>query len=364
MSIKAIELMSFRNHNCAEFIFSQGVNIIWGENGSGKTSIIEAVHLLSIGRSFRTHKRKDLLQEGKKNFQVKGVFEKDKKHDKIQVNQLEDGKRKTFINNVSIDGLKELVGRHPVVLLSPEEQNITKGSPKDRRQYFDKLFSVVSSEYMETLIQFNNVLKQRNASLQACKENRTSLLEVEAWEEPLAKASVELWELRKNLFDELCEHYKKAVNNYKENTTLTVNYKQKDEVVFETFLEQLKDRRNKDIISTTTSVGPHKDEYSYTFNGKDLRPFASQGEHKLALILIKLAELYFIKEQKGDSPVFLLDDLLAKLDKTRAGKVISLLTKSAQTIITTTDLTYINKWNTEWSEEEINSIHLEKPCKA
>lgn len=365
MSIQEIELMYFRNHDRVKFDFSPGVNIIWGENGSGKTAIVEAIHLLSMGRSFRTHKRKDLLQYGRENFQIKGQFSNDKKTDCIRINQLADGKRKILINDVTIDGIKEMIGKHPVVILSPEEQNITKGSPQERRQYFDKIMSVVSSEYLEKLIRYQNILKQRNASLQLCKERRTDTVEVEAWEEPLGTAAIELWKLRVEMFDGLVKSYEQAVNDFGEkDVSLNVKYVKPNYASKEEFIKQLKTLRNKDIINAGTSEGPHRDRYLYSLNSKDLRSYASQGEHKLALILIKLAELYFMKERQDASPVFLLDDLLAKLDTKRAEKVIALLTKAAQTIITTTDLTYVNKWKTEESGNMINSIHLEKVCKA
>ncbi len=357
--------MSFRNHDGVKFEFSSGVNIIWGENGSGKTAVVEAIHLLSLGRSFRTHKRNDLLQYGKKHFQLKGLFENEKKTDTVCFNQLDDGKRKIIFNDVSIDGLRELVGRHPVVLLSPEEQNITKGSPKERRQYFDKIMSVVSSEYMEKLIRYQTILKQRNASLKLCRERKASVVEVEAWEEPLASAAIELWNMREDMFLDILKSYEKAVNDFGEDdVSLDVKHNRTKHTTEKEFIEQLEVQRNKDILNAGTGEGPHRDQYLYKLNGKDLRSFASQGEHKLALILIKLSELYFMNEKQDITPVFLLDDLLAKLDTKRAEKVISLLTRSAQTIITTTDLTYVNKWKTDDSNTKINSIHLEKPCKA
>lgn len=357
--------MCFRNHHNAMFEFTPGLNILWGENGSGKTAIIEAIHLLSIGRSFRTNRRKDLLQYGQDSFKINGTFLVDEKTDVIRLNQVSDGKRKMFVNDVPIEGLKEIVGKHPVVLLSPEEQTITKGGPQDRRQYFDKMFSVVSPEYLEKLVTFQRVLKQRNAALQLCRENRAGVSEIETWEEPLAVAAASVWKMRKSMIAGFSTCCKKAVHNYGETDAfLEVGYESKNPGAISEILNALKNQRRKDIINSNTETGPHRDRYSFVLNGKDIRSFASQGEHKLALVLIKLAELYYVKERQGAAPVFLLDDLLAKLDFKRGQKVLSLLEKTAQTIVTTTDIVQVKNRRGNLSAKEHTSIHLEKKCKV
>jgi len=350
-------LVSFRNHTHINMKLGQGLNVIYGENGSGKTSILEALYSLSLGRSFRTAKAQELVKNGDEYLSVKGKFILDGSEDIIQLNQRADGKRKIIQNGVPVKGLKNLVGQNPMVLVSPEEQKITQGSPAERRTYFDRLFSEIKNEYVFLLSDFSRVLKQRNAAIQRHREMKAGREEIFSWDEPFAEFSKKIWSLRKELHGQFDIHLSAVVEKFsKGELKLISQYKQSyGEADIKKELER---NLEKDIRIGRTSVGPHKDNYLFEFQDRDIRLYGSQGEHKLALVLLKLAEFSHIFEITGKKPVLLLDDLFSKLDFKRSDDLLGLLETGAQTIITTTDLVDIKRHNLNLDIKENKTFHL------
>lgn len=357
MSVKEIDLVSFRNHAHINLKLGEGLNVIYGENGSGKTSILEAIYSLSLGRSFRTSRLPELVRKGDEYLSVKGKFISDNSEETIQLNQKSDGKRKIIQNGVQIKGLKELIGRNPVVLVSPEEQRITQGPPAERRIFFDRLFSETKKEYIYLLSDFVRVLKQRNTAIQRYRDMRTGKDEIISWDEPFSNLSEQLWSLREKFHKKFNNHLETAVNNYsEENLQLRSVYtSSKTE---ENIQEYLKKNINRDVSTGRTSIGPQKDNYQFEFQNRDMRQFGSQGEHKLALVLLKLAEFSYISTEKGKQPVMLLDDLFSKLDFKRSDDLLSLLDTGAQTIITTTDIVDIKRHKLNLDIKKNKTFHL------
>ena len=206
----------------------------------------------------------------------------------------------------------DLIGKTPIVLLSPEEQIITKGSPGDRRDYFNKILSIISREYLKTLLIYQRLIKQRNFALRETRKSHTNHAAIIAWNEPVVSTGKKTLETKNRLESSL----------------------------------------SSDIVKGRTIAGPHRDEYCFTFNGRLLRNFGSQGEHKLALVLIKMAEINTIKTATGKTPILMLDDFFAKLDFQRADGALSLLNGEYQTIITTTDIVDIEKHGIDLKSEK------------
>jgi len=339
MPIKEIGLTSFRNHNEINLTFCPNINVIWGRNGSGKTAILEAIHTLSIGRSFRTNRKADLLKEGEEFFSIVGKFEKSDNEQNIQINQTSDGARRIFVDETKLDNVRQLIGLNPVVLLSPEEQIVTKGSPQDQRNYFNKLFSIISSEYLNVLTDYNKIIKQRNKLLTEFNFIESAEQELVVWNERIADVGLKLWDIRKKYLDkffECLEGVAQQLNEDKLSFSGELILKIPEDK--NNYLDQLKKLQKKDIYLGRTGFGPHKDKINFIFNGKGIKQFGSQGEHKLALLLIKLAEVELIKKTTKQDPIVLLDDLFAKLDDSRSKQAMEMIEKDLQTIITTTDL--------------------------
>jgi len=364
LGILKITLSSFRNHTHKEIDFSEGLTVIWGDNGSGKTSLLEAIHLLSYGKSFKTHRRGDLVKNADPSYVVRGKFKNKNKIDLVDTEFGLPGKTRTKINGKYISGRKDQIGRNPVVILSPEEQEITKGGPSDRRRFFDRVFSVVSKEYLGTLQIFGRLLKQRNAALMRIKEGRGPIEEILGWNEQIEATSLKLWSKRGALMKKYKESLVYLLSKYDGEIEIGLSYSPSVQEPSQ-YKEALLKSQKKDMLQGRTSLGPHRDDVDILWSGKKIRSFGSQGEHKLSLVFLKLSEMIFIKEQTGCFPILLLDDLFAKIDHGRSKKLVSLLNDiesergdSVQTVVTTTDIVNIEKSGIFSGNPNIKNHHL------
>jgi len=358
MSIEKLILSDFRNHKRTSLTFSPGVNVIWGKNGSGKTAALEAIHILSVGKSFRTNKIQETIQADSLQSKLVGVFVSKAVKNEISVKQNKNKNKTITINNTAVT-MREILGKNPAVILSPEEQAVTAGSPKNKRKYFDRVFSVVSKKYLNNLLLYTKTLKQRNFLLKSRAEKK----ELRPWDIKLAEFGTALWKERNRLMHLFQKNLKEASANYnKSGVSVSVYQKQKEEDQ-KTFLLSLEKNTSKDMALGYTTVGPHTDKPTVFFNNKDIKIFGSQGEHKIALVLIKIAEYELIKEEKNMTPTILLDDLFATLDFERGDAVLKLLEKNTQTIITNTDLVDIESHGINLDGVRNKSIHLTRECK-
>ncbi len=342
MAISKLSLLSFRNHEKKEITFSKGITVIWGENGSGKTSLLEAIYILSFGKSFKTHKQSSVIKKGHSSYILKGDFSYDKITNSVAIQMNLNSKKTIKVNGKTIKNRKEIIGKNNVVVLSPEDQVITKGGPKERRLFFDRLFSIIDSDYLNILQEFNRALKQRNALILNIEQTKEESFV--PWEEKLSICAVKLWEIRKKRFSDYLKSLNNVVSKYQKDLFLNVLYVEKT-YKKEEFEKKLKQTRERDCLLGTTSHGPHRDNIKILWSGKDIREYGSQGEHKISLILLKLAEINLIKQKTGKNPTILLDDVFAKLDLNRSKKLVSYLNSikteekdPIQTIITTTDV--------------------------
>ena len=358
MSIETLKMSGFRNYKEKSLEFGPGVNVIWGENGSGKTSTLEAIHILSVGKSFRTPRLQETIEESSPHARIVGVFISEKNKKEVTVSHSKDKRKKITINKAEVSPA-EIFGQNPIVLLSPEEQKITNGAPSDRRKYFDKIFSTISKTYLQTIVDYTKTLKQKNALLKQQATNE----ELDTWDEKLAGLAATNWDQKREL-------YRNYQAELVEVCALYGNKEIKVSVVSgvpahtrETIFQALKKSRQKDIIYGHTTLGPHTDKPTVLYNQKDIRLFGSQGEHKISLVLIKLAEYQTVRKATQLTPTILLDDLFATLDFERSDAVLSLLEKNTQTIITNTDLVDIKNHGIKIDGKKNKSIHLLRQCK-
>lgn len=352
-------MVSFRNHSHIQLNFGPGINIIWGKNGSGKTSILEAVYLLAMGRSFRTTRLIETVKRKEKVMRIVGCFDKNEQTQTITFSQNVEGRRKITVNGATVRNAREIIGKNPVVLLSPEEQVITKGSPGNRREFFDKFFATISPTYLKNISIYTRVLKQRNALLKEYKKTQKNI-DFSVWNNPLAKHGALIWRERGELLYLFQKELEEVSGNYDNRSIkigLNIIKTGKDETWF---LEELDRFSTRDKALGWTSVGPHRDEMDFVFNGQPLKVFGSQGEHKLALVLIKLAEFQLTKKITGQTPTLLLDDLFAKLDMQRSEAVLNLLDSKTQTLMTNTDLADLELRSINLDSNNNRSFYLER----
>ena len=365
MEIDSLEMISFRNHEKTKIEFGPGLTILWGKNGSGKTSILEAIHSLSLGKSFRTNNKKEMVKDGKNSFLLRGFFKNAQgneslvsfSHDRL-------GNKKIKINKKTITKRKELLGLNSVVVFSPEEESITKGPPGERRKFFNKVFSICSKTYLGKLLTYNKILKQRNAVLKNNHKKQSTIEELDLWSEPLADAGEKLWRERAQLIKEFTSEFRQRTKELDEKIKKRIIYKEK-EMGREEILQKIKKNNTLDIKNGFTSYGPHRDDVLFLWNKKPIRKQGSQGEHKLFLALLKITELLFLSKKTKKNPVFLIDDLFASLDEKKSKKLLAFVgqlqtirKKRPQTIITTTDFAAPEKNGVFLGFEEVKKHHI------
>ena len=340
--------------------------MIFGDNGSGKTSILEAIHLLSVGKSFKTSKKSELIKKGEDQLILNGLFSKNKIETNVSTLINRKKKQKIKINGKELFKRKDLLGVNSVVVLSPEEQKITKGPAKERRFFFDKLFSITSNKYLNFLQQYTKTLKQRNFVLKTNQDIKKVKTNLSVWNEILIEKGLKLWferalslKMFNKIFLETSIEYDKRIN-------LELSYNEQD-LDKNKYTKIIKERTERDFFLKRTSFGPHLDDMIFLWNKRNIRTYGSEGENKTLLVILKLSELKYIKKMTGQQPILLLDDLFATIDLKRSKKTISMLKKikqdkndPLQTIITTTDLLNLEKTNLNFKSSNEETIELRR----
>lgn len=345
MILSSIQLKNLRNHKNISLAFSDGLNYIVGENGAGKTTILEAIYYLCTTKSIFAKTDSEVVSFNEEEFEIVGEL-RDKSNSTVRVyfSQAEN-KKYYFDNNKNVTRLSEVIGKYPVVLLTPADHSITQGSPADRRKFVDSIISQVSSTYLKILIDYNRCLRQRASLLNQVKEGRRKDVDIEikAWTEKLITSGVEIIKHKiiflKDFIDHFKESYKKIL---KEKEIPNIEYRYLNNSrradVHQEFVEQLNSLKGEELRRGTNLVGPHRDEFVFRINDVNLKQFGSQGQHKTFQTALRFAEFFYIKSATGKSPLLLLDDVFGELDAERVSKISSYLPEVGQTFITMTDL--------------------------
>ncbi|MFZ2323985.1 MAG: DNA replication and repair protein RecF [Ignavibacteriaceae bacterium] len=343
MVLSGLSLKNFRTHKNSILNFSEKLNYIVGGNGQGKTSVLEAIYYLCTTKSFNS-KDIEAVSFDENEFEIKGNF-KDTTEDKIRlIFSKPENRKHYFQSDKLISRSSQIIGRFPVVILTPSDHSITQGSPSERRKFVDSVISQASNTYLEILLDYNKTLKQRIAVLNYIRERRTKHLEdeLDAWTEKLIVSGIELINYRKKFLTDfnkyVLESYIKIIEN-KEIPSIDYFYLDGSDVddtknVFEKIAA---DKREEEIRRAVNLVGPHKDDFIFNINKVNLRTFGSQGQHKTFQTALRFAEFFYLKEATGKTPIFLLDDVFGELDAYRAGKISTYLKEVGQAFITLTD---------------------------
>lgn len=341
MYINSLKLVNYRNYDELLVEFNKNVNLIIGMNGQGKTNLVEAIGFMSIGRSFRTNKDKELIKFSAENLYCGCNFTRNNIDKKIEIVVAKD-KKGVKVNGVSIKSMQELLGNLNVVIFSPEDLRLVKDGPKERRSFIDKEISQIMPRYYSLLTNYNKILHQRNTVLKSYRIDE-NLLDV--YDETMSTYASEIYIIRNRFIEKLSEISRKIHKNLtmdKEN--LTIIYKNQVDLesgqdasqVRLNLLEKLKESRQGDMITRATKVGPHKDDMKIFINDIDVRMYGSQGQQRTASISLKLSEIELIKQEVGDYPVLILDDVFSELDQTRQKMLVEKL-ENIQMFVTSAD---------------------------
>ncbi len=346
MYISSLFLENYRNYELLEIDFSKELNIIIGNNAEGKTNLVESIYLMGFGKSFRTSNDKDLIKLSKSFFHISGKIIKDQNESEIDI-KFNNKKKIIQINEVPLIKLSELIGFFNVVVFSPEDLYLIKGSPSHRRKYLDKSISQIYPNYYKLLIEYNKILKQRNILL---KQKNRELLFI--FNQQLADVGTKIIKYRTEYIKELKEVSKKIHFNLSEGENLKIEYLSNNlnkdfkddefyDKIYNGIIKDLEKKIELDMKRGTTSVGPHRDDISIKINEKEAKIFGSQGQIRTISLTLKLSEIEMIKKLTKEQPILILDDVMSELDHKRQNKLIDSI-KGIQTFITTTSDDFIN----------------------
>ena len=338
MFLKNLQLYQFKNHNESRFTFTKPVNCFVGDNGAGKTNILDAIHYLSHTKSYFNHIDSQNIMFEESYFMLKGTFEKDSNTSEIQCN-LKEGEAKVIQkNNKKYKRFSEHIGQFPTIIISPTDTNLILEDSDLRRKYLDSSIAQYKQSYLKVLIQYRKALKQRNFLLKQFSERGYyDSITLEIYDKQLIEYGNIIHMERRGFLKDLTpvfnEYYSEISTRNEE-----VNLEYKSQLNNDNFSTLLEKSNSKDRISKTTQIGIHKDDINFTMNSYPIKKIGSQGQQKSFLIALKLAQFDFIKAQLGFKPILLLDDIFDKLDDHRVLKLISFVNKNVfgQVFITDT----------------------------
>ena len=348
MRIKKIQAENFRNLENIKIEFSDGINIIYGNNAQGKTNIIEAIYVFSFGKSFRATKEIELLKFDKDYFLSKiDIIKKDRDtemsfgFDKIT------NKKMIKINGVIQKKVSDIIGKLNIVVFKPEDIKIVTDSPTIRRKYIDFVISSISKSYLDNITKYKKILEERNNLLKEIKirfKGNKKLLEtdqnlLDVYDKLLSKLNIDIYNERNKIINKLNTYiydiHLKLTENYTKSENLHIKYVSNVAEDIEKMYNNLSNSRLNDISKGYTSLGIHRDDYIISINSLDVSIYGSQGQKKSSIISLKLSELKVIEEVIGEKPVLLLDDYMSELDEKRRLKFLDII-EDIQIIITTT----------------------------
>ena len=339
MQIKELSLHQFKNHHHSEISFSSGVNAFIGPNGSGKTNVLDAIHYLSMCKSYLNSIDKQNIEFNEKFFSISGIWEYDKKKYTVNCSFKLGSKKTVKLNKKEYDKLADHIGRFPVVFISPYDGDLINEGSELRRKWIDGIISQVNPRYLSHLQSYQKVLNQRNALLKNMHEHRLFDLEsIEVWDVQMVKLGNEIHRIRAEFVTSFIPIFKKFYDEIGiEEENVKIAYR--SQLNESDFSELLKENHKKDSFTQYSNVGTHKDDLLFTIKDHPIKKFGSQGQQKSFIIALRLAQFEWLKTMKETSPILLLDDIFDKLDHERVQKLVSLVTTKffGQVIISDTD---------------------------
>nr|WP_295263655.1 DNA replication/repair protein RecF [uncultured Blautia sp.] len=336
MYIESLELKNYRNYQNLQLDFDKGTNIFYGDNAQGKTNILESVYLCGTTKSHRGSKDKEIIRFGEEESHIRMMIRKDELSYKIDMHLRKNKAKGVAINGLPIKKARELFGIVNLVFFSPEDLNIIKNGPGERRRFMDLELCQLDQIYLTDLAGYNHIVNQRNRLLKDLYMNPSLRETLDIWDMQMLQYGTKIIKKRKAFVRDLNQ----VIQDIHHNLTggiehLEVVYEPSTEA--EDFENVLKKNRERDIRMKMTSAGPHRDDLSFVVNGIDIRKYGSQGQQRTAALSLKLSEIYLVKEKIKDTPILLLDDVLSELDNNRQTYLLDCI-HDIQTLITCTGL--------------------------
>lgn len=353
MQLNDIKLKDFRNYADLAVSFSPGVNIFIGENAQGKTSLLEAIYMMSLARSHRTANEKDTIRWQQEFARIEGsISTKTNPELPLTLTITKSGKH-AKVNHLNQNRMSDYIGKLNVVLFAPEDLELIKGAPQFRRKFIDMELGQMSPKYLYESVQYNRLLKQRNAYLKQLlyKETQDQIY-LDILTEQLATSATHVIYQRLRFVNQL-ESWAKRIHStishgleeltlaYRGPIELTLDMT--EDVIYQQLMLKYKEKKDHELARGVTLVGPHRDDLTFKVNGRDVQKFGSQGQQRTTVLSMKLAEIECMHEVLGEYPILLLDDVLSELDNERQTHLLKSIQSKVQTFLTTTSLDGIQR---------------------
>ncbi|APD07827.1 DNA replication and repair protein RecF [Flavobacteriaceae bacterium UJ101] len=353
MFLKSLNIVNFKNFESSDFIFSDKINCLVGENGVGKTNVLDAIHYLSFCKSYFNLVDSQNINHDASFFMLEGVFDKNERKEEVYCGLKRGQKKIVKKNNKAYSRLSDHIGQYPLVIISPYDRDLITDGSDVRRKFMDNVIGQSDKNYLATLIAYNRILSQRNALLKYFAQNgRFDATSLAVYDEQLIEYGTQIHEKRKAFVREFLPVF------LKHHQTISKG-KEEVEIVYEShlnekvFTEVLRDGLAKDKVLQYTSVGIHRDDLSFLIKTFPVKKFGSQGQQKSFTIALKLAQFDFIKEHLGVKPILLLDDVFDKLDENRVSQLVFMVNEDHFGQI------FISDTHPERMKEIVDRIHGE-----
>ncbi|MFV0560388.1 MAG: DNA replication/repair protein RecF [Enterococcus sp.] len=350
MRINNLQIKNYRNYEDLQLEFSKNLTIFLGENAQGKTNILESIYVLAMTRSHRTNSEQELIGWERDNALIKGTIQRGSSKIPLEILLSKKGRR-TKINHIEQKKLSSYVGQLNVILFAPEDLSLVKGSPQLRRKFLDMELGQINPIYLYDLVQYQSILKQRNQYLkQLAEKKQQDLLYLDVLSEQLADFGSKVLLSRKKFVKRLeywANKLHEQITNGKEHLEIqylsTIDFQASMDqlAIKEIFLQMLEKNRKKELFRGTTLIGPHRDDLQFLVNEKNVQTYGSQGQQRTTALSVKLAEIDLMKEETGEYPVLLLDDVMSELDDARQVHLLEAIEGKVQTFLTTTTLEHV-----------------------
>jgi recF protein len=350
MRLNNLHLQNFRNYQTLSLSFKKNLVIFLGENAQGKTNILESIFVLAMTRSHRTTNEQELIQWDEKQAIVTGEIEKEHTSMPLELFLTKKG-RKTKVNHLEQKKLSSYIGQLNVILFAPEDLSLVKGSPQLRRKFLDMEIGQIDPIYLYELVQYQKILKQRNQYLkQLAEKKQTDELYLDILTEQLIESGSKILFARQKFIKRL-EYWANQLHQKISQSKEQLNIEYISSVpngpwtdlqaIQATYKEALEAVKTKERFRQVTLVGPHRDELLFLINQKNVQTFGSQGQQRTTALSVKLAEIDLMKEETGEYPVLLLDDVMSELDDARQLHLLETIEGKVQTFLTTTTLEHV-----------------------
>ncbi|BCJ87468.1 DNA replication/repair protein RecF [Effusibacillus dendaii] len=347
MILQSLEAVNFRNYAHLSLTLSPYITILVGQNAQGKTNILESILMLSLAKSHRAGRDSEMIRWGEEFASVTGQVVRQQRTYELNLKILNRGK-KVRVNQIEKRRISDFIGHLNVVLFAPEDLQLVKGAPQTRRKFLDVELGQINPQYLHNLVQYQRVLQQRNNLLKDAESLDSRLSEMlSVWDDQLVEYGSRIVTKRVEFVHKLQMHaaeIHRQITSEKESLELSyqcvlLENGRSLEAVKEYFRQQLVARRKEDFRRGITSTGPHRDDIEVQIDSKNVQVYGSQGQQRTAALSMKLAEIELIRQEVGEYPVLLLDDVLSELDEMRQLHLLESMGQKVQTLITTT-MTY------------------------